>query len=84
MPHGLRRSLFNLGLDLGGRRGVIHDDAELVALDEEAASLPHAIGVERHRLNREIADVTADDHPNDAEQASSNLSRALGVVLHEP
>jgi hypothetical protein len=28
--------------------------------------------------------VAADDYPNDSEQASRNLIRVLGVLLHEP
>lgn len=84
MPNGLCRSLFDLCLDLSGRRGVIDDDAEPFALDEEASCLTLAIGVEGNRLNREIADVAADDYPNNAEQASRNLFRVLGVLLHEP
>lgn len=83
MPNGLSRSFFDLLLDLSGRAGVIDEDAELVPLDEEASCLLCAVGVEVHSFDRDVADVSADDYPNNAEQAARYLFRVLGVLLHE-
>ena len=83
MPNGLSRSFFNLFLDRSCRARVIHENAELVALDEEATGLLCAVGVEVHRFYSEIADMTSNDYPNDAEQAAGDLVHVLGVLLHE-
>lgn len=88
MPDGFCRSFFDLRLDLSRRCGLVHDDPELVALDEEAACLLRTVGVQGNRLDRDIADMAADDDSDNAEQASRKPSRILGidvgVVLHEP
>jgi len=90
MPDGLCRSFFDLRLNLCGCRSIVHDDAELVALNEEAASLLGRVCNERDRLHSELGQVATDDDPNNAEQASGDVfsgeiarSTALGVLLHE-
>jgi len=82
MPDSLSRSFFDLRLDLIGGRCVIYEDAELIAFNEEATCLLGAIAVEVKRLDGKVANVTTDDYPNDAEQASRDLFH-LGVLLHE-
>ena len=67
-----RGAPFDLSLNLGGRCSVIDDDAELVVVDEEAASHALSVGVERDGLNGQVTHVASHDDPNEAEQAARN------------
>lgn len=82
MSDRFRGSFFDLSLDLRSGRRLVDDDAELVVVDEEAARHPLSVRVERDGLDSEIADVTADDDTNEAEQAARNRGHVLGAVLH--
>jgi hypothetical protein len=63
-------AFFDLSLDLGGGRGVVDNDAELIVVDEEAAGGSLSIGVERDGLDGEITNVTPNDHANETEEAT--------------
>jgi hypothetical protein len=75
------RAFFDLGLNLRRRRSIIDNDSELIVMDEEATCRPLSVGVERDCLNGQIADVTADHHSNETQQATRNRVH-LGAVLH--
>ena len=80
---GFGRSLLDLGLDLRSLGAVIHEDAELTVLNEEAPRTAITVLLEGHGLDGEIDNVTADHDPYEAEQtARHRLVDGLGCVLH--
>ena len=72
MANRFRGAFFDLSLDLAGGSGVIHDDAELIVVDEEPACCALAVGVEGDGLDGEVTNVTADNDPHETEQAARN------------
>ncbi len=56
--------LLDLGLYLRSRCGVVHDDAELIVVNEEATGHPLSIGVEGDGLNGQVTHVSADHNTN--------------------
>lgn len=72
MTHRLRGAFLDLSLNLRGGRGVVDENAELVVMNEEAAGQSLTIGVERHGLDGQITDVSADHHAHETEQTTRN------------
>lgn len=70
MSHCFRSALFNLGLHLRGRCGIVDDDAELIVMNEEATGRPLPIGIEGDSLDGKVTDVTSDHDANKTEQAT--------------
>ncbi len=64
VPDRFRRTFLNLGLYLRCGSGVIHDDAELVVVNEEATGYPFSIRVEGDGLNGQVTHVSADHNTN--------------------
>ena len=81
MSDGFSGAFFDLRLNLGGRCGIVHDDSELVVVDEEPTCRPLPIRVERHRLDCEVTDMTPNNHADEAEEAACNRRIILGAVL---
>lgn len=57
MSDRFRGAFLDLSLNQRGRRRVIHDDAELVVMNEETTGSPLAIRVERDGLHGQVANV---------------------------
>ena len=66
-------AFLDLHLDLGCRRSVVDDDAELIVVDEEAACRSLSIRVERDSLDGQVTNVTADHHANETEKAPRDI-----------
>jgi hypothetical protein len=82
MTNGLRGALLDLGLHLGGRGRIVHDDAELPLMDEEPPRSALPIGVERDSLHRQVANVTPDNDAHNAKEPPRDVGAVLGAVLH--
>lgn len=72
MANRFRGAFFDLSLNSGGGCGVIHDDAELIVVDEEPACHALTVGVEGDGLNGQVTHVSANDDPHETEQAARN------------
>jgi hypothetical protein len=64
VPDCFCRPFLNLGLYLRCGSGVIHDDAELVIMDEEATGYALSVGIEGDGLNGQVTNVSADHNTN--------------------
>lgn len=82
MANGLSRAPLDLRLDVRTVRSLVHENAELFVVDEKTACDSVAILLEGNGLDRQIENLTADKHTNEAEQAARNLGDVLGSVLH--
>jgi hypothetical protein len=81
VTYRFRGSALDLSLGLGRAHRLVDEDAELPVLREEAARSPVAVLLEGQGLDRQVEDLTPDDHPNEAEQTGAIQSERVAVVL---